>query len=799
MSSIKSSRRFHLPKFWRRSSATSTTDTHRSNVSSAGSDAGGPPRVSSTLRKSISLSKLAEHQAANARDRDSSERTKVTVEAGTGAGAGAGAVPERLVKSEVLQKPAGAERSQPSQHSQLSQNTTVGSASASSNGNSRSPAITRASTTTSADQDDRKLPAVCPQLTLEEPTPIYPPAAAAAVQQAEPVPDTPSPASTAVEPPTAPVPDRRQSLVDKADARVITTLLDPNAPTQPSAATDYFAGAVQPALSAAMLHRKIWVKRPNASATLVQIGEDDLVDDVRDMILRKYANSLGRSFDSPDVTLRIVPRDAGHGHERTLGPEEEMCRTLDAYFPGGQTVHEALIIDVPKRGTPKPSPRVPHYYAYHDDAQHAQTEYFPPMPVVQPSPAAVAHGVPHAAPHSIAVLTNGGQLPPLHSPGGVARSHRTRRPGVLRTHTASPTTMAGGIPSSATSVRPGRPRLDSSASQDKHSQGSSAPIPTPPVPIDTPVRTQHDTPPAVRVASPRPDRPEGKEKKRKPKKAPAEPPSLPAGLLDGSVPPINVLIVEDNIINLRVLGAFMQRLKVRWQRAMNGKEAVTKWKAGGFHLVLMDIQLPVMNGLEATKEIRRLERVNNIGVFSSGASETPNAQQNGADSELGEDDKLGDRSLFKSPVIIVALTASSLQSDRHEALAAGCNDFLTKPVNFVWLERKVKEWGCMQALIDFDGWRKWKDFSKDSDSAKDKDANKMSTSMASIAPAKKSTSAKSSAPALAANTPDTNGSSTASSSQEKDEKKAKRRSIVQAPPSVPEDESETPTPEPESA
>jgi hypothetical protein len=31
-------------------------------------------------------------------------------------------------------------------------------------------------------------------------------------------------------------------------------------------------------------------------------------------------------------------------------------------------------------------------------------------------------------------------------------------------------------------------------------------------------------------------------------------------------------------------------------------------------------------------------------------------------------------------------------------------------VNFVWFERKVKEWGCMQALIDFDGWRKWKDF-----------------------------------------------------------------------------------------
>jgi CheY-like chemotaxis protein len=142
------------------------------------------------------------------------------------------------------------------------------------------------------------------------------------------------------------------------------------------------------------------------------------------------------------------------------------------------------------------------------------------------------------------------------------------------------------------------------------------------------------------------------------------------------VPPINVLIVEDNIINLKLLEAFMKRLKVRWQTAMNGKEAVSKWRTGGFHLVLMDIQLPVMNGLEATKEIRRLERLNSIGVFWSSAS--PSAPE--TDSEAGPTgaDKLTNTYLFKSPIIIVALTASSLQSDRHEALAAGCNDFLTK-------------------------------------------------------------------------------------------------------------------------
>lgn len=176
-----------------------------------------------------------------------------------------------------------------------------------------------------------------------------------------------------------------------------------------------------------------------------------------------------------------------------------------------------------------------------------------------------------------------------------------------------------------------------------------------------------------------------------------------------TVPPINVLIVEDNIINLKLLEAFVKRLKVRWQTAMNGVEAVAKWRTGGFHLVLMDIQLPLMSGLDATREIRRLERVNSIGVFASTPSDSI------GDGRDPRSDKLANIALFKSPVIIVALTASSLQSDRNDALAAGCNDFLTKPVNFLWLEKKIMEWGCMQALIDFDGWRKWKELKLPSD------------------------------------------------------------------------------------
>ena len=659
MSNIKTRLHNARSKLLRRGSATSTATR---SVASAGSDT-APSKSARPLRKSISLSRLPD-ALPEGRSADALDDSPID---------------QRMVKSDILgiapSAPASPDRRRKS--------------------SSHSHAHSRTSTNTSA------VPIVRPAVTLEEPTPIHPSVVPPADQLARRVPESsrslssgvPTEQSDADHPSPLPTgttasstsPVRRQSVVANTDERLIKTLLapqDPNAAidTGPPAA-DYF-GQRPHDISAAMLHRKIWVKRPNASATLVQIREDDLVDDVRDMILKKYANSLGRSFDSPDVTIRIVPRDAQKGQDRTLGPEEEMCRTLDAFYPGGQTVNEALLIDVPHRRTPKASPRIPLYYAHHDDATNHQTEYFPPMPVAHPSPSAMSGShevrIPLAhAPHSIAVL-NTGQLPPLPSPGGTRRgTMHVHRPKYPRHNTASPTILAGGIPSSVTSSRPpNRPRHDSEASEAKNSATSNNPIPTPPA-LDEPIiRQQTSNPSTPRIASPKP----AKERRRR-KKTQIEAPSLPAGLLDGSVPPINVLIVEDNIINLRVLGAFMQRLKVRWQRALNGKEAVTKWKAGGFHLVLMDIQLPIMNGLEATKEIRRLERANGIGVFSSGSKEAPHnrlGESGKPEGEIAENDRLGENVLFKSPVIIVALTASSLQSDRHEALAAGCNDFLTK-------------------------------------------------------------------------------------------------------------------------
>ena len=158
---------------------------------------------------------------------------------------------------------------------------------------------------------------------------------------------------------------------------------------------------------------------------------------------------------------------------------------------------------------------------------------------------------------------------------------------------------------------------------------------------------------------------------------------------DKVFPKISVLVVEDNMINQTILSSFLRKHKISYKVAKNGIEAVDRWKEGGMHLILMDLEMPLLSGIDAAKEIRRLEKLNGIGSGKPSTGEHAPAK----------------RSTSKAPVIIVALTASNSQSDKTEALLAGCNDYLTKPVNLDWLTRKITEWGCMQALIDFDDWK----------------------------------------------------------------------------------------------
>jgi CheY-like chemotaxis protein len=101
-----------------------------------------------------------------------------------------------------------------------------------------------------------------------------------------------------------------------------------------------------------------------------------------------------------------------------------------------------------------------------------------------------------------------------------------------------------------------------------------------------------------------------------------------------------ILVAEDNDSNY-ILMTYILKRYYQFKRAKNGKEAIDLINEGGIDLVLMDIKMPVMDGLEATAQIKE------------------------AHPEL--------------PVI--ALTANAFDSDRQLALKAGCNDFLSKPVS----------------------------------------------------------------------------------------------------------------------
>lgn len=255
--------------------------------------------------------------------------------------------------------------------------------------------------------------------------------------------------------------ERRQSHAHEAPSRLASSLLQSETPQPQPTPSDYFGEAPIP--TKMLQKKKIWVKRPGSSATQVMINEDDLVDDVRDMILRKYANSLGRTFDSPDVTLRIIFRHPSGRHsqtERTLGPEEHVSKILELYYPGGQAVEEALVIDVPQKQTPRHSPHLALPYYLQDDSNRPRengTDYFPPMPPGQQSPhlptnmsVSSRSGDPHHPnPHSMAILSTGqlpnipAYVPNLPSPGGRIPRHSQHRPRYGRQHTSSPTIIQG--------------------------------------------------------------------------------------------------------------------------------------------------------------------------------------------------------------------------------------------------------------------------------------------------------------------------------------------------------------------
>jgi CheY-like chemotaxis protein/HPt (histidine-containing phosphotransfer) domain-containing protein len=122
-----------------------------------------------------------------------------------------------------------------------------------------------------------------------------------------------------------------------------------------------------------------------------------------------------------------------------------------------------------------------------------------------------------------------------------------------------------------------------------------------------------------------------------------------ADLLAGT----RVLLVEDNPVNREVAQQMLHILGCHVKAASNGQEAIDALEADSYDLVLMDCQMPVLDGYEATQIVREREAQAAKNGQSQGARRTP----------------------------IVAITANAMQGDRDRSLAAGMDDYLSKPFN----------------------------------------------------------------------------------------------------------------------
>jgi len=144
----------------------------------------------------------------------------------------------------------------------------------------------------------------------------------------------------------------------------------------------------------------------------------------------------------------------------------------------------------------------------------------------------------------------------------------------------------------------------------------------------------------------------------------------------------HILLAEDNLVNQKVAVRMLERLGFRPDVVKNGHEAVHAWEQGTYHLILMDCQMPEMDGFEATREIRKREAL-------SVKREATNKEDSEAPSQ--QRDTLH-ASRFTLHIPIIAMTANAMKGDRENCLDAGMDDYVAKPVKSEILEDVILRW-----------------------------------------------------------------------------------------------------------
>jgi signal transduction histidine kinase/ActR/RegA family two-component response regulator len=118
-----------------------------------------------------------------------------------------------------------------------------------------------------------------------------------------------------------------------------------------------------------------------------------------------------------------------------------------------------------------------------------------------------------------------------------------------------------------------------------------------------------------------------------------------------ALPPLRVLVAEDNIVNQKIIAALLERRGQQPVLVANGQEALDAWRREKFDAIFLDVQMPVMDGFEATAAIR--------------------AAESGTDRHIA----------------IVAMTAHAMKGDRERCLAAGMDDYVAKPISVKEIDR----------------------------------------------------------------------------------------------------------------
>jgi CheY-like chemotaxis protein len=119
--------------------------------------------------------------------------------------------------------------------------------------------------------------------------------------------------------------------------------------------------------------------------------------------------------------------------------------------------------------------------------------------------------------------------------------------------------------------------------------------------------------------------------------------------------PLKILVVEDNAINLRLITAALLRAGHKVDAATDGAAAVVQFKNNDYEVILMDIMMPVMDGITSTREIRKIE----------------------AERLTGPDQR----------VKIIAITANAFEDDRTKFFEAGMDYYMNKPLEIDELHR----------------------------------------------------------------------------------------------------------------